>query len=81
MYVVRIARINVYLPDDLASAARHAGLHVSSLTQSAVRAALAGNSTTTWLSTLDSLPSGDVPHERVFDALDQARNDPAAPHG
>ncbi|MGA2836828.1 MAG: hypothetical protein ABSF84_09550 [Acidimicrobiales bacterium] len=53
---------------------------MSSLAQSAVRAALVGHSTTAWLSSLGSLPSGHVPHERVIGAIDQVRDDPPAPH-
>ena len=37
---MRMARVNVYLPDELASGARDAGLNVSALTQEAVRQAL-----------------------------------------
>lgn len=36
---MRMARVNVYLPDGLAAASRAAGLNVSRITQDALRAA------------------------------------------
>jgi hypothetical protein len=70
-----MARVNVYLPDELAERARAAGVNVSGVTQSAIRAALAGIDTDTWLDRLDRLPNNDVPHERVISALDEAREE------
>ena len=37
---MRMARVNVYLPDDLAAEVRASGLNVSQVTQEALRAAL-----------------------------------------
>ncbi len=70
----------MYLPDGLAAAARDSGLQISTLAQSAVQAALAGRSTTAWLTTLATLPSVAIPHERVIDALDGTRDDPPGSH-
>ena len=66
-----MARVDVSLPDDLAARAREAGLDVSSVTQDAVRRALAQRSTDAWLAGL--APASDrVPHERVTSALAEA---------
>lgn len=68
-----MARVNVYLPDDLAEEARAAGLNVSSITQEALRERLAVRSTTAWLDRLAALPPTDVTHEQVIAALDEVR--------
>jgi post-segregation antitoxin (ccd killing protein) len=73
-------RVNVYLPDDLAAAARAAELNLSSLTQEAIRRELAGRTTDAWLATLDPVPT-PVPHDTALAALDAAREDSAARHG
>jgi post-segregation antitoxin (ccd killing protein) len=70
---MRMARVNVYLPDDLAQQARAAGLNISGVTQEALRSALAGGETDRWLQRLEALPRLGVPHERVMAALDDAR--------
>lgn len=75
MYSVCMARVNVYLPDDLARRARTAGLNVSSVTQDALREVLARTDTDRWLDELESLPSVDVSHQAVLDALDRAREE------
>ena len=73
-------RVNVYLPDDLATAARAAGLNLSSLTQEAIRRELAGRTTDAWLATLDPAPS-QVSHTEALAALDATREEPATRHG
>ena len=75
MYIVCIARVNVYLPDDLAARARAAGLNISGLTQDAIRSALATSDTDLWLERLDRLPQTDIEHVRVIAALDDARDE------
>jgi post-segregation antitoxin (ccd killing protein) len=70
-----MARINVYLPDELADRARAAGLNISGVTQEALRSALAPGATDRWLERLDALPHADIPHDRVIGALDAARQD------
>lgn len=70
-----MARVNVYLPDELADRARAAGLNVSGLAQEALRRALAGGETDRWLDELERLPAADVRHEAVLDALDDAREE------
>jgi post-segregation antitoxin (ccd killing protein) len=70
-----MARVNVYLPDELAERARAAGLNISGVTQDAIRSALAGSDTDLWLDRLERLPTTDVSHEHVIGALDEARDE------
>lgn len=72
VYAVCMARLNVYVPDELATAARDAGLNVSALTQEAISAALNRSMTDQWLAVLPE-PSAPVSHERGMNALEQAR--------
>lgn len=78
--VCGVARLNVYLPDELAAAARAAGINLSALTQEAVRRSLASRSTDAWLATLRSAPS-PVDHDLVMQALDGSRDEPPTRHG
>jgi post-segregation antitoxin (ccd killing protein) len=75
VYNVRMARINVYVPDELADQARAAGLNISGMTQEALRGALAPGATDRWLERLEALPRADIPHDHVIGALDAARED------
>lgn len=70
---MRMARVNVYLPDDLAQQARAAHLNISGVAQEALRSALQRGETDRWLDSLDRLPSADITHARVIEALDDAR--------
>jgi len=72
---MRIARVNVYLPDELAQRARAAGLNISGVAQEALRAALMRDETDSWLDRLEGLPRADIAHERVIDAVDAAREE------
>ena len=80
MYSVCMPRVNVYLPDDLAAAARAAKLNLSSLTQEAIRRELAGRTTDAWLATLDAT-GAPVAHDTALAALDAAREEPTTRHG
>lgn len=64
-----MARVNVYLPDDLAEQARQAGLNVSSITQDALRRELAGRKTNEWLARARQLPPIKVTTEEVVAAI------------
>ena len=68
-----MARVNIYLPDELAADAKAAGLNVSQVAQRALRAELSGRRTTEWLATLDRRPERTVSHEDALAALDAAR--------
>jgi post-segregation antitoxin (ccd killing protein) len=79
VYRVCMARVNVYLPDDLAERVKLAGVSVSAITQDALRDALAAIDTNAWLDHLDRTPSADVQHERVIATIDDARDEFGAP--
>jgi post-segregation antitoxin (ccd killing protein) len=64
-----MARVNVYLSDDLAREARQSGLNVSAITQEAVRTHLAGVETDRWLARLDGLPAAEVADASALGAL------------
>jgi post-segregation antitoxin (ccd killing protein) len=72
---MRIARVNVYLPDELAQRVRAAGLNISGVAQEALRSALVRDETDRWIDRVRALPSADIPHERVLEVLDAARED------
>ncbi|MBU1800960.1 MAG: type II toxin-antitoxin system CcdA family antitoxin [Actinobacteria bacterium] len=77
-----MTRLNVYLPDELAAAAKEAGLNLSAVTQEAVRRTLAKSSTDAWLDTMVTTASSErVPHDRALEALDAARDEPPTRHG
>lgn len=73
-----MARVNVYLPDELAKRARSAGINVSAVAQDAIRGALARSETEVWLNRLERLPHTDLAHETVITALDEARDEVGA---
>jgi post-segregation antitoxin (ccd killing protein) len=70
---MRMARVNVYLPDDLAQEARAAGLNISKVAQQALSATLANSETNRWLNRLDRLPRAEIPHSSVIEAIDEGR--------
>jgi post-segregation antitoxin (ccd killing protein) len=72
-----VARVNVYLPDDLAAEAKEAGLNLSAVTQEAVRRTLEVRSMQAWLETLGS---HGVSHETALAALDDVREEPTTRH-
>lgn len=77
-----VARLNVYLPDDLAAQAKDAGLNLSAVTQEAVRQTLAARSTDSWLfSTLEVSAASTVTHDQVLTAIDDVRDEPPTRHG
>lgn len=75
VYHMRMARVNVYLPDDLAAEARAAGLNVSRLSQEALRRELARRRTDAWLDHVMTLPPTGVSHDEALAALDAARDE------
>jgi post-segregation antitoxin (ccd killing protein) len=70
---MRMARVNVYLPDELAREARSAGLNISSVAQEALSRTLAHGETNRWLDGLDRLPRIEISHARVMAAVGAAR--------
>ncbi|HVB78243.1 MAG TPA: type II toxin-antitoxin system CcdA family antitoxin [Candidatus Nitrosotalea sp.] len=69
-----MARLNVYVPDELADRARKAGLNVSAITQAAISAELTQQIMASWVAALPPA-SGRVSHEAVLAAIDAGRDD------
>jgi post-segregation antitoxin (ccd killing protein) len=69
-----MARLNVYVPDDLAERARRAGLNISALAQAAILAELDKHATAAWLDALPH-PARRASHRAALTALDAARGD------
>jgi post-segregation antitoxin (ccd killing protein) len=72
---MRMARVNVYLPEDLAEESRVAGLNVSALTQAAVRDALAARRTDAWLDDLIELEGPAVDVRAILRSVGEGRDD------
>lgn len=64
-----MARVNVYLPDELAHEWRTAGMNLSGVTQVAVRRELARWSTDRWLLRLAVQRVRDVSHGETLESL------------
>lgn len=80
MYSVCMARLNVYVPDELADRARSANLNVSAVLRSALADELDRGATNAWLDGLPPLRGGRS-HEAAIKALDEARDEFGAPAG
>jgi hypothetical protein len=72
---MRMARINVYLPDDLATEAKTAGLNVSNLTQQALRSALAASRVDDWLDDVNTLRPVGISDRAVAAAVAAAKDE------
>lgn len=72
---MRMARVNVYLPDDLATEAKAAGLNVSSLTQDALRAALAARRVDDWIDDVVSMRPLGISHRATSAAVTAAKDE------
>jgi post-segregation antitoxin (ccd killing protein) len=70
-----MARVNVYLPDELAVRAREAGVNVSAVTRAALEAELAAGATGAWLAQAAAVPATGIAHEDALAALDAARDE------
>ncbi len=75
VYRMRMARVNVYLPDDLAEEVRAADLNVSKVAQEALRRELAANRSEAWLEEVRRLPRLDIDHETVLRAVREAKDE------
>lgn len=73
-----MARVNVYLPDDLADEVKRAELNVSRIAEEALRAELAAPGAARWLHRVVSLPPTKVGHDRALEAIRAARAEPGA---
>ncbi len=72
---MRMARVNVYLPDDLAKDARVAGLNVSALAQVALRGALDARRTDAWLHQVLEMKGPEVDLDVVLAAVRDAADE------
>jgi post-segregation antitoxin (ccd killing protein) len=70
-----MARINVYLPQDLADQVREEDLNVSALVQAALRQALAAQRTNAWLDDVAKLPKTHIDDAVVAEALRGAKDE------
>lgn len=70
-----MARLNVYVPDDLAARSRAAGLNVSALTQRAIATELEAAQTDAWLAALPAARQPTLSRDDLLRALDQTRDD------
>ncbi|OBG80559.1 antitoxin [Mycobacterium sp. E802] len=73
-----MARLNVYVPDELADRARSAEVNVSAIVQTALTEELDRRATNTWLDALPPL-RGRRSHEAAITALDEARDEFGGP--
>jgi post-segregation antitoxin (ccd killing protein) len=72
---VCMARVNIYLPDDLAADAKEAGLNVSQVAQDALRRELERQQSASWVGRVRELPPTGVTHEQVIAALHAVRDE------
>ena len=72
---MRMARVNVYLPNELAAQAKAAGLNVSGLTQEAIESALAARRIDDWLDDVASLPPLDIDERAIAAAVSAAKDE------
>ncbi|HDL42254.1 MAG TPA: antitoxin [Actinobacteria bacterium] len=70
-----MARVNVYLPDELASAVKAADLNVSKLTQEALRSALAATRIDEWLDQIHSVRPLGIDQDHVVSAVAAAKDE------
>jgi len=72
---VCMARVNVYLPDDLAEVARESGLNVSRLTQEAIRRAVEARDLDRWLDETAALRPTGIDLATIRDAVSEAKDE------
>lgn len=77
VYYMRMARVNIYLPDDLAEQVRASGINVSGVAQDALRAALAVRAVDEWLEEVASVESSGIPPDVILDAVRAAKDEVA----
>ncbi|WP_423917185.1 type II toxin-antitoxin system CcdA family antitoxin [Candidatus Poriferisodalis sp.] len=70
-----MARVNVYLPDDLAANARAADLNVSGLAQAAIQRALDDHSLDLWLDEVAALPPTGIDEATAHAAVAAAKDE------
>lgn len=73
VYPVCMARVNIYLPDDLAGRAREAGLNVSGIAQEALEHELRIRDLDVWIAEVQALPPLPGTHADTIADLDAIR--------
>ncbi|MDE0269326.1 MAG: type II toxin-antitoxin system CcdA family antitoxin [Acidimicrobiaceae bacterium] len=74
-----MARVNVYLPDDLADRVRASSLNLSGLTQDAILRALDANSLDLWLDEVAELPPIMIDTAEIREAVAFAKEESKLP--
>jgi post-segregation antitoxin (ccd killing protein) len=69
-----MAKVTIYMPDELLAEAKEAGLNISGLAQDAVAAALQTAKTEAWLRSMRARPRSGVKSEDVQQALREVRD-------
>lgn len=72
---MRMARVNVYLPDDLAAETKAAGLNVSQITQEALKRELYSERMTRWVAEVRKLPPIEIDRSILRDAIRGAKDE------
>ena len=71
-----MARLNVYVPDELAARAREAGLNVSKLTQEAIEEELQRTAMRVWMERVRANPPlPELPREEAQRIMDEVRDE------
>lgn len=72
---MRMARVNIYLSDDLAEEVKAAGLNVSSLAQEALRSVLATRRVDEWLDEVGAVRPLGIKGSATASALSAAKDE------
>jgi post-segregation antitoxin (ccd killing protein) len=75
VYIPCVARVNIYLPDDLAAEARAEGLNVSGVCREAIEASLRMLRQKAWLAALQDHEPIEIPLEEIQAAVHGAQAD------
>ena len=70
-----MARVNVYLPDDLAEVAKESGLNISRLAQEAIRRAVDARGLDLWLDQAAALPPTGIDLAIITEAVSAAKDE------
>ena len=75
MYSMRMARMNIYLPDELAERVRAADINVSAVAQEALSDVLAVRAVDEWLEAVSRLKPSGIPRAVLDEALAAAKDE------
>lgn len=75
MYSVWVARVNIYLPDDLAERARAEGINVSGVCREAIEETLRSLRQRAWLAALEDRPAIEILPAEIDAAVHGAQVD------